>query len=185
MNTSFLARQAAIFFLLLFKINFAAAFTVWAVDGGADPGSNSPGSILSLSEGLNQIDLYFNTDSDSSIGWDISLIVEGTGTISGVSGGDINGGLGAIQSDGFRQLGGSPVIELTGSDILLFSLTFDADAGAVLSLGNISNYTSGSTFETVSIDQVVLAAAPVPLPASGLLFVSAFSLLFGARRALA
>ena len=78
----------------------ANAFSVWAVQHGADPSSNSAGNTLVLPAGSTTIDLYFDTDGDISLGWDILLTVSGSGLISNVRGGDINEGLGVSQPDG-------------------------------------------------------------------------------------
>lgn len=154
-----------------------SAFAVWAVEGDADANTNTAGSILNLTPGVNQIDLYFDTGLDSSIGWDITLEVVGSGSISNIAGGDINGGLGTAIEGGFRQLGGNPAITLASSSQLLFSLTFDAVEGDTLRLLGSSQYTSGSLFQTVSIDSVDLVTAAVPIPASGIFMMSSLFLL--------
>jgi hypothetical protein len=167
----------------LFSIN-ANAFTVWAVEGGASASSNSAGNPLVLSAGSHTIDLYFDTEGDISWSWDILLEVTGVGTVSGVTGGDINGGLGIPRSGGgWQQLGGNFAVDLNDSAVLMFSFVFDADPGAVLSIGAGSNYTSGITWEGELIaggDLVTISA--IPLPAALWLLVSGIGFLgFAAR----
>ena len=155
---------SGVLFFGLFSAS-ASAFSVWAVNGGASSSSNSAGSTLDIAPGTGTpIDLYFDTEGDISWGWDITLEVSGVGTVSGVTGGDINGGLGTAQSDGgWRQLGGNAAVDLVGSSVLMFSFLFDASPGAMLSIGNASNYTSGNTFGSEAITPNVLVSA-VPLP---------------------
>lgn len=167
-----------VFLLGLFSVN-ANALTVWAVESGELASSNTAGSSLVLSPGTSTIDLYFDTEGDISWGWDILLDVTGTGTISGVTGGDINGGLGTAQADGgWRQLGGDFATDLNAASVLMFTFDFDAVAGTVLSIGAGSSYTSGTSFQSELItggDLVTISA--VPLPAAAWLFVSGLAVL--------
>lgn len=171
----------------LFSMN-ANAFSVWAVESGALSSSNSAGNPLVLSPGVNTIDLYFDTEGDVSWGWDIVLDVIGTGTVSSVTGGDINGGLGTSQVDGgWRQIGGNVAVDLITSAELMFTFSFDALAGTVLSIGSGSTYSSGTTYSAESItlgDLVIISAGtPVPLPAAAWLFISGIGFFgFAAKR---
>ncbi len=159
-------------FLALFSVN-ANAFTVWAVNAGDDSTFNNAGNALVASSGVNAIDLYFDTEGDISWNWDISLEVTGTGNVSGVQGGDINGGFGIqLTNGGWQQLGGNVAVSLNSPSVKMFSFVFDADPGAVLSIGAGSNYTSGTTFgsELITAGDLVTVSA-VPLPAAIWLFI--------------
>ena len=76
-------------FLLL---SISASFSVWAVDGGADPSENSAGNPLPGTGVSKVLICIFDTDGDTSWGWDASLLSNNGDLISNVSGGDINGG---------------------------------------------------------------------------------------------
>ncbi len=163
----------------------ANAFTVWAVEGGASSTSNIAGNPLVLSPGASTIDLYFDTEGDVSWGWSILLEVTGLGTVSGVTGGDINGGLGSPQPDGgWHQFGGDFLTDLNSSSVLMFSFDFDAAPGAILSIGSGSTYGSGTTFmdELIPMGDLVRISA-VPLPAAAWLLLSGLGVFgFSARR---
>ncbi|MCP4994322.1 MAG: hypothetical protein GY934_11140 [Gammaproteobacteria bacterium] len=168
----------------LFSVS-ANAFTVWAVDGGAASSSNTAGNPLDLSPGISSIDLYFDTEGDISWGWNLLLDVTGVGTVSGVTGGDINGRLGVPQSDGgWQQLGGDLSVDLNASSVLMFSFDFDAAPGALLSVGAGSIYSNGITFQSELItggDLITVSA--IPLPAAAWLFLGGMGFLgFTARR---
>jgi hypothetical protein len=171
----------------LFSAN-ANAFTVWAVEGGALSSSNTAGTPLVLSPGANTIDLYFDTEVDISIGWDILLEVNGVGNVSGVTGGDINGRLGTPEADGgWFQSGGNPFVDINSPSVLMFSFDFDALAGTILSIGAGSIYTSGITYTSEDItlgDLVTISGGtPVPLPAAAWLLFSGIGFLgFAAKR---
>lgn len=182
MKSSRFFLQAIVFTVYSLHSFNVSAFAVWAVESGASANTNSAGSILLVSPGLNELDLYFDTQSDISIGWDVLLSVSGTGTVGNLIGGDINNGLGvSIGDDSYRQLGGNPLVDLSSSSQLLFSLSFFAEQGGSLKLMAPSNFTSGITFTTIGIDDVILAATPVPVPASAWLLLSSMGLLMGAR----
>ena len=156
---------------------------MWAVESGADASSNSAGNILTLGEGLKSLDLYFDTDGDISWGWDITLSVAGTGFISSLAGGDINGSIGTPTADGFQQLGGDFSVDLNGGPLLLFSFVYDSLEGALLSIASGSNYTSGTSFETETIAPVTLVqTTAVPLPAASWLMFSGLLALVSASK---
>ena len=159
-----------------------SAFTVWAVDGGADPATNQSGNVLYVAPGSQTIDLYFDTESDISWGWDITLELAGTGLISGLNGGDINGGFGTPTANGYHQLGGNAASDVSGGPFLLFSFFYDSAAGAVTSLVNGSSYTSGTTFSSAAIGSVNLVQTVVPLPGSVWFMLSALLALAGLKR---
>jgi hypothetical protein len=180
MNNKFTRLHILVPALLLGVFSATAnAFSVWAVESGDLSSSNIAGTPLVLSPGTNSIDLFLDTEGDISWGWDILLDITGTGSISGVTGGDINGGLGAAQADGgWRQLGGDFATDLNASSVLMFTFSFDASPGALLSIGAGSSYTSGSTFQSELItggDLVMISA--VPLPAAVWLFISGLAVL--------
>ena len=162
----------------------AGAFSVWAVDSGADSSTNSPGNVLMVLPGTSSIDLYFDTEGDISWGWDILLDVTGVGTVSGVTGGD-NLGFGVSQPDGgWQQQGGDPFTDLISSSTLMFSFDFDAESGAVISIGDGSIYTSGGIFDSVAITAGdLVSVSAIPLPAAAWLFLSGMGVLgFTARK---
>lgn len=158
----------------------ASAFSVWAVDGGADPSENSAGNPLNIEYGVSQsVDLYFDTGGDTSWGWDISLLSNNSDPIFNVSGGDINGGLGTVLVDGYRQLGGNPAQDVIGGPFLLFSFeTLLSDQNSQISA--IGTYTSGTSFlsEDILAGEVVSA---VPLPGAFLYMISGISCIFSLR----
>ena len=158
----------------------ASAFSVWAVDGGADPSENSAGNPLNIEYGVSQsVDLYFDTDGDTSWGWDISLLSNNGDLISNVSGGDINGGLGTVLTDGYRQLGGNPAQDVIGGPFLLFSFeTLLSDQNSQISA--IGTYTSGTSFLSEDILAGGVVAA-VPLPGAFLYMLSGISCILSLR----
>jgi len=156
------------------------AMTIWAVESGQNPFSNSQGT-LALYAGTTTLDLYYDVGADTSYGYDFTLDINGTGSITNVGGGD--SGLGNIFGTGWRQLGGSIYGE-TGSSVLAFSFDFTADAGTSLLISGSytdSNFLdaliSSSTLATVSA-----APAVVPVPAAVWLFGSGLLGLVGVAK---
>lgn len=159
-----------------------SAFTVWAVDGGADAASNQSGNVLYVAPGSQIIDLYFDTEGDISWGWDIALEVAGVGLISGLNGGDINGGFGTPTVNGYHQIGGDAGADVNGGPFLLFSFFYDSAVGTVTSLANSSNYTSGMSFSSEAIASADLVQTVVPVPGSMWLMLSALLSVMGLRK---
>ena len=163
--------------LIMWSVS-SQAMTVWAVQSGQGPFSNSQGA-LALSAGTNTLDLYYDVGGDVSYGYDFILDVTGTGSIANVGGGD--SGLGSTYGSGWRQLGGSLYGE-TGSSVLAFSFDFIAAAGASLIFSG--SYTD-SNFLDATVPSSTLAAvsesvvSAVPVPAAIWLFGSGF-IAFGA-----
>ena len=168
---------------LLFSMSQqVSAFAVWAVESGSASTTNQSGNILNINPGSQAIDLYFDTEEDISWGWDVTLEVAGTGLISGLNGGDINGGFGVPTANGFQQLGGVASADLTGGPILLFSFIYDSSVGSVISLTDVSSYTSGSSFSSIAIDSIDLVQTAVPLPGAIWLMLSGLVALVGLKK---
>jgi len=142
------------------------AMTIWAVESGQSPFSNSQGA-LALSAGTTTLDLYYDVGADVSYGYDLILDIVGTGSITNVGGGD--SGLGNIFGSGWRQLGGSVYGE-TGSSVLAFSFNFTADAGTSLFISG--SYTDSSFLDAPISSSTLASVSAVPVPAAIWLFGS-------------
>jgi len=167
--------------MLIFTSLSSQAMNIWVVGSGQGAFSNSQG-VLSLSEGMNSLDLYYDVAGDTSYGYDFILDVAGTGTISNVTGGDSD--LGDVFGSGWRQFGGSPYGEV-GNSVLGFSFSFLAGAGSSLLIGG--SYTDASFLDaTISSTTLgIVPAAPVsavPVPAAVWLFSSGLVGLIGMAR---
>ncbi|MCG8314080.1 MAG: hypothetical protein MI976_12790 [Pseudomonadales bacterium] len=154
----------------------AQAVSVWVVESGQDPFSNSEDKLI-LNEGVTTLDLYYDTEGDTSYGYDFQLLIDGVGSINNVHGGD--SGLGSAQSYGWRQFGGD-ILGESGYSVLAFSFDFFGEVGSVLTLGG--SYTNGSFIDEAINSNVLAEVAPVPLPASALLFASALLGGLGLKR---
>ncbi|MEE8057276.1 MAG: hypothetical protein V3T17_05505 [Pseudomonadales bacterium] len=158
------------------------AMLVWAVLSGGESGSNTAGNALSVGAGLKTtIDLYYDVEGDTSWGYDFSLTITGEGTIDNVN--VINGSdfdVGNNIPNGWRQLGGDPLKDETGSAVLAFQFDFLADPGAFIVL--TGNYASGIAFDSVPLTpSTIVSTANVPLPLPGAMLLSALASLFGLR----
>jgi len=162
--------------MLVFSSLSSQAMNIWIVGSGQDAFSNSQG-VLSLSEGMNSLDLYYDVAGDISYGYDFILDVAGTGTISNVTGGDSD--LGDVFGSGWRQFGGSPYGE-EGSSVLGFS--FDFFAGADSSLLISGSYTDASFLDATISSTTLGTVSAVPVPAAVWLFGSGFLALVGLVR---
>lgn len=152
------------------------AMTVWAVQTGADPFSNSQGT-LSLSGGTTTLDIYYDVAGDTSYGYDFILDIVGTGGISNVGGGDSD--LGSAYGSGWRQFGGSVYGE-TGSAVLAFTLDFTGSPGASLYLGG--TFTDGNFLDAPITSTLLASVSSVPVPAALWLFTPGLMCLIGVAR---
>ena len=160
--------------MLIFSSLSSQAMNIWVVGSGQGAFSNSQG-VLSLSEGMNSLDLYYDVAGDTSYGYDFILDVMGSGTISNVTGGDSD--LGDVFGSGWRQFGGSVYGE-TGSSVLGFSFDFFADAGSSLLISG--SYTNADFLdETITSSIIGTAVSAVPVPAAVWLFGSGLLALVG------
>lgn len=175
MNT--LIKQIAVMLLILSSAP-SHAMTVWVVESGQNPFSNSQGT-LSVSAGATTLDLYYDTEGDTSYGYDFLLDIAGTGNITNVGGGD--SGLGDIFGSGWRQFGGD-VFGETGSSVLGFSFDFTANAGTSLFISG--SYTDSNFLDAPisSSTLAVVSVSAVPVPAAVWLFASGLIGLFGVSR---
>jgi len=149
------------------------AMTLWVVESGLNPFSNSQG-VLTLSAGTTALDLYYDVGGDVSYGYDLILGINGTGSIANVSGGDSD--LGDIFGSGWRQFGGSVYGE-TGSSVLAFSFDFTADVGTNLLLSG--SYTDSNFLDTSILSSTLASVSAVPIPAAVWLFGSGLIGLVG------
>lgn len=145
------------------------SMTVWLVESGQDPFSNSQ-ATLNLSAGTTSLDLFYDVEGDTSFGYDFSLDVNGTGSFANVGGGDSD--LGNTTITGWQQLGGSLLGE-TGNSVLGFSFDFTADAGTLLSISGV--YTDANFLEAPITSSTL--ATVVPLPAAVWLFLGGLGLI--------
>lgn len=166
--------------MLIFSSLSSQAMNIWIVGNGQDVSSNSQG-VLSLSEGMNTLDLYYDVAGDISYGYDFILDVAGSGTISNVIGGDSD--LGDVFGSGWRQFGGSPYGE-EGNSVLAFSFDFFAGAGSSLLISG--SYTNidflDETIASSTIGTVAAVPVVVPVPAAVWLFGSGLIGLIGIAR---
>lgn len=176
-----------------------SAFNVWAVPFQADSSSNRAGQPLILSQGFHVVDFYFEVQGDTSIGWDIDLDFQGDVAFNNqfgflfeidgkllpggtaIDNGDISFGLGAATDNGFRQLGGSPFVDLSGTHLLFTALIELNSADSSILLTDLSSYTSGLTLSSNPITPATLVATQVPLPSAFVFFASGL-LLFSSSR---
>lgn len=149
------------------------AMTIWVVESGANPFSNSQG-VLSLSAGTTALDLYYDVAGDTSYGYDFTLDITGIGSISNVGGGD--SGLGNAFGSGWRQLGGDIYGE-TGNSVLGFSFNFTASEGAALYISGL--YTDSNFMDASISSSNIATVSAVPVPAAAWLFGSGLIGLFG------
>jgi hypothetical protein len=156
------------------------AMTVWVVESGQDPLSNSQ-DVLALSAGTTTLDLYYDVEGNTSYGYDFILDITGTGSISGVGGGDSDPFGGGIYGSGWRQTGGDFLGE-TGSSVLGFSFNFTA--GSDTSLLVSGTYTDENFLDApiVSSTLATTSVSTVPVPAAVWLFGSGFIGLIGIAR---
>ena len=152
------------------------AMTIWAVESGQDPFSNSQGT-LALSAGTTTLDLYYDVGTDTSYGYDFTLDINGTGSIANVGGGDSD--LGNIFGTGWRQLGGS-VYGVTGGSFLAFSFDFTADPGTSLLISG--SYTDANFLDATISSSTFASVSAVPVPAAVWLFGSGLIGLIGFAR---
>lgn len=154
------------------------AMSIWIVENGQDAFSNSQG-VLTLSEGMNSLDLYYDVEGDTSYGYDFYLYTSGSGTISNVTGGDSD--LGNAFGSGWRQFGGSLYGE-EGNSVLAFSFDFFAEAGTSLLISG--SYTDANFLDTTISESTlgVTTVSDVPVPAAAWLFTSGLIGLAGLSR---
>lgn len=161
---------------LLFSASSQAA-VVWAVESGNPMGSNSPGTALAVAPGSVAVDLYIDTQSETSFGWDVDLDVLGTGTISNVTGNHVvaaDGG--ALANGGWQQIGGDPVGEQ--GQFVMMSFDFMGDAGAEVQLRGLF---TNSSFIDEALPQTTLVQV-VPLPAAAWMLLSGIAGVVGVGR---
>lgn len=153
------------------------AMTIWVVESGQDPLSNSQGA-LTLAAGTTALDLYYDVGGDTSYGYDFTLDIDGIGSIANVAGGDSD--LGNIfGTTGWRQLGGS-VFGVTGGSFLAFSFDFTADTGTSLLISG--SYTDASFLDATISSSTLANVSAVPVPAAVWLFGSGLIGLIGVAR---
>jgi len=168
----------ALSFIVMFE---AQAATVWLVEGGNPSNSNVAGSVLSVTPGLSSLDLYMDTQGDTSFGWNFTLNVSGTGLINNVTGAFVDANFGTQLPDGgWAQIGGDFLGE-TG-EILVLSFDFSGVDGASIDFsGSFTN--SSFLDETISSQTLLTVVQPIPVPAAVWLFGSALLVLIGKCRA--
>jgi hypothetical protein len=181
-----IAKYTAGLLLIVCSAASHAAMTVWVVESGQGPLSNSQG-VLEVTAGTTSLDLYYGlSGGEISYGYDFILDITGSGSISNVSGGDSDPLAGGVFGSGWRQFGGDFLGE-TGSAVLGFSFDFTATAGAALLINGGSSYTNSSfldegilpaTLANVSGEEL----ATVPVPAAVWLFGSGCVGLIGFAR---
>ena len=152
--------------ILLICSSLSQAMTVWVVESGQDPLSNSQ-NTLNLSAGTTSLDLYYDVGADISYGYDLILDIVGNGSIANVGGGD--SGLGDAYGSGWRQFGGS-IFGETGSSVLAFSFDFTASGGTSLVVSG--SYTDADFLDAPVSPTTVATVSAVPVPAAFWLFGS-------------
>ncbi len=167
-----------LFFSVLLGFIWASssqAFSVWVVESGQDPFSNSQ-DTLAVFPGTTTLDLYYDAEMGTSFGYDILLEILGTASISNVGGGD--SGLGNVAGTGWRQLGGDPINGETDT-LLGFSFDFTGEFGSSVS---VSGTYTDENFTDARITPSTLAVSQVPVPAAVWLFGTAIIGLTGFNR---
>jgi len=168
--------KSVIGIMLVFCSVSSQAMSIWIVESGQDAFSNSQG-VLSLNEGMNSLDLYYDVAGDVSYGYDFILDIVGTGTISNVTGGDSD--LGDVFGTGWRQFGGDFYGE-TGSSVFAFSFDFLAGAGSSLLISG--SYTDANFLDAPIASSTLGTVSAVPVPAAVWLFASGLIGLVGFSR---
>lgn len=154
------------------------SMTVWVVESGQDPFSNSQ-ATLALSTGTTSLDLYYDTEGDTSYGYDMTLDILGTGSISNITGDNLDSG--NTTSTGWRQLGGDFFDGHSGSSILGFSFDFTADIGASLLISG--TYTDLLFTDAAITSSTLASVAAIPVPAAFWLMLSGLGVFgFVARK---
>ncbi|MGI9293652.1 MAG: hypothetical protein ACR2PS_06685 [Pseudomonadales bacterium] len=151
--------------------NFASAAVFWVVEGGDPASANAGRTSLDVTADVASLDLYFDTEDDTSFGWNLDLDVTGTGTISNVTGAFVSAADGVTRPNGgWKQIGGDDAGE-TGSEILIMSFDFIGEEGATISLSG--SYTDGNFLDAAVAATQLVQVAPIPVPAAAWLFGSA------------
>lgn len=180
----FIIRVCTFLCMLFLPFANSHAFVVGASEGGLSPGLNLFTKPLELSEGSHLVDFYFDTEGDISWGWDLDFNYVGDISMVIVPGAypfgpfdDIAGNPGAPTDDGYRQIGGFPLSDRTGVNLLFTAWVIVGGGDASLQLTGLSSYTSGNTFSSESIVEttLVVGVSEVPLPPAAVLYLSAFA----------
>lgn len=158
----------------------ATAAVFWAVESGGSATSNADRSVLDVDSGANSFDIYFDTEGDTSNGWDLDFTVAGSGTVSNVTGAFVDPADGVVRPNGgYTQIGGNPRGE-QGSEVLIMSLDFLLEAGSSVTLSG--SYTDVNFRDSAVPDTLLVQTPAVPLPAAAWLFGSALLGLVGFNR---
>lgn len=169
------------FFLMILGFIWSSssqALSVWVVESGNDPFSNSQNTLEITTVGTATLDLYYDAEGDTSFGYTFLLDITGTGGISNVGGGDSI--VGNLVEDTWKQIGGDAINGNTGDAILGFTFDFSAEDKAALL---ISGTYTGSSFTDVEITSSTLAkVSAVPVPAAVWLFGTAIIGMVGLKR---
>lgn len=174
-------KMKKLFFLVLLGFIWSSssqALSVWVVESGNDPLSNSKNTLGITTVGISTLDLYYDVEGDTSYGYNFLLDITGVGSISNVGGGDSD--IGNLDGDTYKQTGGDPINGTTSSATLGFTFDFNAEDMASLL---ISGTFTDSNFTNTAITSSTLArVSTVPVPAAVWLFGTAIIGMMGLNR---